>query len=196
MVHTPVLDMRYKSAIRFFKEVPMLTFVCMMGVCIFAALIASAKKRSVVGWFFGVLIPCVVAYFLLMGVGLGFGAILVTGLILLAVLVCLPSLSTEEDTTPKEAPENMGTCPRCGANVPSTVEACIVCGQDMSEAKARADAARAREEWEQGRRECPHCAEHIKRKAKVCHFCGKDVEPEAYPNAETAQSSPEAPAHS
>lgn len=66
----------------------------------------------------------------------------------------------------------------------------------MSEAKARADAARAREEWEQGRRECPHCAEHIKRKAKVCHFCGKDVEPEAYPNAETAQSSPEAPAHS
>ncbi|NJB66415.1 RNA polymerase subunit RPABC4/transcription elongation factor Spt4 [Desulfobaculum xiamenense] len=162
------------------------TFVCMMVICIFAALIAGVKKRHVVGWFFETFVTCCMAILFL-----GVYGVLVVGLVQLAVLACLPKLSIT-----KIDPVSMVICTNCGANLPTTFKYCPVCEHSMKEVKAKADAVRAREEWEQGRRECPHCAELIKRKAKVCCFCGKAVEPEQYPGSETSQFTFEASAES
>lgn len=148
-------------------------FAVLLVCGIIAALIAGAKNRSRFNWF---LLGCI------------------GGLISIAVLACLPTLAKGD--APQGDAASMVTCPNCGGSLPATFDSCPVCGQHLREAKVLADAAHAREEWEQGRRECPHCAEHIKRKAKVCHFCGKDVEPQEYPGPEAAQPAPKTAAHS
>ena len=123
-----------------------------LAIC--AAILATNKNRSALGWFFLTLLICPV----------------------ILILLCLSKLDDRMGICPycKELILPKATmCKHCGKEVIPL---------DKSEYVKPADVqpepiAEQPVEPPKSTRECPYCAEDILAKAKVCKHCGRDVEP-------------------